>query len=241
MLNRYMNRYTIVLLLTLLINSVGYSQIKLEAPTDVATGKKIVIRVVIEKGKDLKFTVLKDGKEFKDYLAFKDLADDKPVLLITDTEDGVYTVVAAVNEANKTFIGTCVTQVGKPKPVPDPKIPDPKIPDPKVPETGLNKEIKDLYTATPDAVNLDQLIAVFTDIKTAIAAGKYKTFGDFETSIAATTAQRITDSTKLRKIRDRLGDYLIEKTGTDPRAWDAKKATQVCDDILAALRFAGGK
>lgn len=237
-----MNRYTLAFLLVLFLNSVGYSQVKLEAPAEAATGKKIVVKVLIEKGKDLKLTVLKDGKEFKDYLAFKDLADDKPILLITDTEDGVYTVFAAVNDANKTWTATSFTQVGAPKPkppiVPDPKVPDPKVPDPKVPEAGLNKEIQDLYKAAPDAVNLDQLVAVFTDIKTAIAAGKYKTFGDFETSIAATTAQRITDSTKLRKIRDRLGDYLIEKTGTDPRAWDAKKATQVCDDILAALKVA---
>lgn len=242
MVNRYINRYTLALFAVLLFSNLGYSQVKLDAPTEAATGKKIVVKVLIEKGKDLKLTVLKDGKEFKDYLAFKDLADDKPILLITETEDGVYTVLAAVNDANKTYTALSITQVGKPKPTPDPKVPDivpdPKVPDPKPPAppvTGLNKEVKDLYTAAPDAATLDNLIQVFTDIKTAVGTGKYKTFGDFETSIAATANDRIKDNTKLRKVRDRLGDYLIEKTGTDPRAWNATKATQVCDDVLAAL------
>jgi hypothetical protein len=231
-MNRYIDRYMLIFASFFLFSGEAYSQIKLEAPETVASGKKIVLKVDPGTTKDIKYTVLKDGKPFSEYLGFKDLSTDKPVLLFTDTEDGVYTTVASGVLNGKTDVAIVVVSVGKPKPIPGPPKPD----DPPQP-AGFGKELRETYQKTPDPDTLELLIQVFADVKATVATDKYKSFGDFETSIAATAADRLKkDQTKLRAVRDRIGDYLVEKTGPDPRAWNKAKATQVCDDVLAALK-----
>jgi hypothetical protein len=220
-MNRYMNRYIGILALLLGINAPAYSQIKLDAPETVATGKKIVVSVDPQQTKDIRYTVLRDGKPFKEYLGFKSLDTDKPILLFTETEDGVYTVVASGTLNGKTDVAVSTTLVGeadkkpKPKPKPEPK-PDDPIPPPT--PVGFPADVKKLYDQSKDDAALDKLIQTFTDVKAYIP--KLKNFGEFEMTIISTAQDRIKDNAKLRAVRDRIGDYLLEKVGNDPRKWD---------------------
>lgn len=232
-MNRYIDRYIAAFVFLLAWASTGYSQIKLEGPAEVKSGKSVAVRIVIDKGDDLKLCILKDQKAFTGTsFRFKDLNDGQNVLLFTDTEDGVYTVAAGVNAEGKTYLAVHSFRVGSPEP-PKPPAPGPDGPKPE-PKSTLGVDIQKSYTSNPDAEALAKLIEVFVDTKAYLP--NLKSYGDLETSIAATAKDRLKSDTKLRAVRDRIGDYLIEKTGTDPRKWDSKKAAEVCEDILAALK-----
>lgn len=235
-------RYIVAVVAWALLATTGYSQIKLVGPDAATPGELTKVQVKTNATTGLKIDVLLNGKPTtQGYSAMKEL-DDSPVILFYTKNAGTYTVVASGVFQNKPDTVYFVLVIQNPVPAPDVvPTPDPNVkpipppvpkPSPKL--TGFAQEVYDLYKAEPDDGSLDLLIATFNDTKAFLP--NLKTFGDFETSIAATAAKRINSQTKLRKLRDRIGDYLIEKTGSDPRAWNQVKASQVCDDVIAALK-----
>lgn len=232
-------RYILAAVATALLATTGYSQIKLTGPDTASPGELTKVQVKTNATTGLKIDVLLNGKPTtQGYSAMKEL-DDTPVILFYTKNAGTYTVVASGVFQNKPDTVYFVLVIQNPIPVPVPDVvpvPDPNVkPIPPTPKlSGFQLDVYNLYKAEPDDGSLDLLIATFTDTKAFLP--NLKSFGDFETSIAATAAKRINSQTKLRKLRDRIGDYLIEKTGSDPRAWNQAKASQVCDDVIAALK-----
>lgn len=236
-MSRSFSKFFIAAFLGLVFATPGYSQIVLTGPETGVPGELTKIQVKVGGYADLQIKVLQNGKPTtQGFSTLKEL-DDTPVVMFYTKTSATYTIIASGIKDGKHMVVLYLLPIANPAPiVPDVPVPDPNVKPipPKVVLTGFNKEIFDLYTASPDAGSLDLLIATLTDLKAFVP--NLKTYGDFETTLAATASKRIGDTTKLRKVRDRIGDYLIEKTGSDPRAWNANKATTVCDDVLAALK-----
>jgi hypothetical protein len=240
-MNRYMNRYVAAFLLLVSLDTVSYGQVKLDGPSEAVVGNLNKVAVQIEKGKDLKITLLKNGKQTTaDHMVVKELDDSVAVLLFPPTpkkgepQSWNYTVVAAVNNDGKTYTAFHFTEVNKAAPTPDPVIPvpDPEPKDPKV--TALQQDLGAFWATGKDAVSRDKLVKAFEEVKSAVAT--LKTFGDFETTVVTSVERNLPDRAKLRTVRTRIAAYLVDRTGEDPRAWDAKIASDVCDEINAALR-----
>jgi hypothetical protein len=221
MKNRYIDRYVAVLVLLFSWIGTAYSQIRVEGPEVTQVGTLNKYKITQDGTRDLKILILKAGQPYdQGWFALKDL-DDTPVIMFVPQENGLYTLVVAANQDNKTFLVLKTVQVG-PRPDPDPE-----------PKQGFAAELKQRYLASPDTESLDALIEVFTEVKKAIPT--IKNFGDFEVVISNVATRRLAKG-KLQTVRERIGDYLLEQTGDDPRAWDPDKANRVCDDILTALK-----
>lgn len=233
-MNRYMNRYVLALVALVSWNTAAMSQVKLTGPSEVKVGKLNKIAVAVDKGADLKVLVLKSGLPNTDeYLMVKEFDGTPVILIMPPDEEGAwnYTIVASVNDAGKTYQTSFTTKVN---PAEDDKRPKPG-PKPE-PEklTPFQQDVETSYKASPDSVSRDKLIQAFTEVKAKIPA--LKSYGDLETEIVNSVSKQLPDRAKLRPVRNRVSAYLIEKTGEDPRAWDAKVAADTCDDVIAALR-----
>jgi hypothetical protein len=240
-MNRYMNRYVLALVLFVSLDTQAFAQVKLEGEKEATVGNLNKVAVKIEKGKDLKIQLLKDGEPTaSEHMVVKELDDSVAVLLFPPVPkkgqptSWTYTVVAAVNSDGKTHTAFHVAKVGKSNPLPEPKTPEEDDEPTPAKLTEIQKDLEDLYKAAPDSVSKDKLIAAFTEVKLKVPS--LKSFGDYETEIAASVTKQLPERTKLRTIRVRISSFLVEKTGEDPRRWDAKVATDTCDEVIEALR-----
>lgn len=234
MRNRYVNRYLISM--CFLFANIGFAnaQIKLKGPEKAEPGDLVAVQIAADKVPDLKVQVLKDGKPTDiGWRAVKDF-DNTPLVIIVTKNEGLYTVVAAGTVSGKVDLAMFAVQIGKITPIPTPTPTPTPQPTPPQPSVGLGTDLQTLYTKAPDPGTLEKLVSVFTEVKSSIA--QLNNYGDFETVIVNTAKRSVGDDSKLRTIRDRIGDYLLQQTGPDPRLWDRAKAEKVCDDILAALK-----
>lgn len=191
------------------------------------------ITVTEVKGKDFKLVVLTDGKpaEAADYLLLKN-EDGQRVIMILTEKEAVFTLVAATNDGEKTFINHHVITIGTPKPTPVPPAPTPPGPTPPTPPAGdLEGKIRAVYNPGLDAATLPKLIAVYEEA----SAGKYKNYDEMERVLGA-TATKFLKPDENRRIRDAVASHLVDKVGTDSRRYDVDKVKAVYAEVITVLK-----
>ncbi len=221
-----MNHFGMALAAVVTVAQIACAQVTITGPEMGEAGEPVTLSVQFENVRDPRIEVFKDGRPIQTGWTAVKGWDDKPIINFTTRFSGVYTTVIAANRENVTYVARHVLQIGKPEPV----VPKP---DPVVPNSDFTSEIRRLYAYQADVVALIELIDIFERLKSRI--GDVKSYGNLEQIIVNSAKVKLQDN-QLRKVRDRIGDLLVEKTGGDPRVWNKQSAEQMIDTILTALR-----
>lgn len=219
---------TIVTLLT--INNISNAQVKITGPNEYEAGEQYVIKFDEIKGNDLQILILCDGDKHDGtgFLKAKDWDNNLQLIVFQKKADCVYTVVASVNNANKTFISIHTLK---------PKNPSPKPPPPPAPNNQYFKDLSAAYTP-PNAEALAKLVQIFESFDTK----NYTNYDQFHTILQTAADKFLTkpdgtpDKSLLRPVRDVIANYLKTTQGGNKEAYDATKLTQAINETIVNLK-----
>ena len=209
---------------TLISMNIGQAQVIIKGPTECAPGTMQTISLEQAEGKDLKVEAFQAGESTKaNWNIFKNLEGKYVILVLPQPGDTIYTFVAAINNAEKTFISTFTLRVKPTVPV-KPIEPTP-TPTP-APQDEFQTKLKAAYQSSPDPAALNRLIAAFDQVTKL----SFDNQGQMETVLTATTTKSMkpTDFPAVQKV---LQDYLLDKQSDARKPAEPKHLQYILDNL----------